>query len=326
MPCYRADYAVKSEVSFQSGDSIELPHWSEAGCTITLRSPSDAERRLGAELNAIVVGDAENIRAVSDRFRTRLAEALDVVSFATQAVLSIGDCLLVVDWEPHKRERDLLIYRRVEPEKVRKPVLPSPIYETAIRLMGAARQDYVARARRYFRKALLESQHEDRFTQFWLAIETIAVGAKEAGPIAIGCGACGTALFCPGCRKPLERKPMSKDAINALIVRLNPADGERAAAALGRTRNHLLHGGSPENVHEKTGLSILEAAELAGQVARSAIASCMVQKGDRLAAKPTGFTEGMVMLAAHVGITVGENLAQPTDAMLHAAEVEVLYE
>jgi hypothetical protein len=77
----------------------------------------------------------------------------------------------------------------------------------------------------------------------------IAEITKETSPVSDKCQRCHTDLFCPSCNTISEHRPFAKQAIEALLNRLNVARGRQRDLLY--IRNGIMHGRSREEIEEE---------------------------------------------------------------------------
>jgi len=218
-----------------------------------------------------VTGESEDIKAVASRFRSILASNLDPLSYVTRSEFIIDHCTKVLEWEPHKKERRMLAIEKFDPTQPPMPELTEPLVKSAAQIfaqMGSQR--ILVRPLQCFRYGLVAQQPEEQFQYFWQAFETLADATREAKKIPISCQKCGKDLICRECGEAHERRPMAADQMRALLVELK-ANGSEVYKTLSKVRNHLTHGGAPDEVLEASGITLAQATDEMGAAAWFAI-------------------------------------------------------
>jgi hypothetical protein len=218
-----------------------------------------------------VISDCDTIDNAAGQFRTLLAQQLDVFSFVTYSAFRIEECMRVVDWEPHQRSRRVRPMKKFDRFDPPDPELHRELIDTAQRITRAGQEDYVMQALRSFRHGVIEEQPEDQFQNFWLAIEIIAEGSKATTRAPIPCPKCQGPLFCSECNERPLRRPMARQSIRELLSAVREDGGGRFYRDLVRTRDHLLHGRSPDTVEKKVGVPLSVLVNEAGGAAWHAI-------------------------------------------------------
>jgi hypothetical protein len=208
---------------------------------------------------------------VSRRLSREGQQQLDVLSFVTHSAFRIDECQRVIDWEPHQKRRRIRPMKKFDPFDPPDPELHCELIDTAQAITRAGQKDYVMQALRSFRYGVIEQQPEDQFQHFWLTIETIAEGSKETTRVPIPCPKCQGALFCSDCNESPLRRPMARQAIRELLSAIREDGGGRFYRDLVRTRDHLLHGRSPDTVEKEVGLPLPVLVNEAGRAAWHAI-------------------------------------------------------
>jgi hypothetical protein len=275
MSKFRADFYVKG--------SLALPVGSEP-LAITGNDPPFEMLFCNAELDQSghvpglvvqVVADANSIDDAPDQFRTLLAQQLDIFSFVTHSAFTIDQCQRVIEWEPHQKSRKIRPFQSFNPFDPPDPELHRELIDTVQAITRASPIDYVFRALRSFRYGVIERQPEDQFQHFWFAIETIAEGTKTTTRIPIPCPKCRGDLFCRECNESPLRRPMARQAIRELLSAIRLDGGDQFYRDLVGTRDHLLHGRSPDLVEKMIGYPLPMLVNEAGKAAWHAIMYAM---------------------------------------------------
>ena len=273
MPTFRGDFTVSS--------SLVLP---DGGKPMTIRNrdivivirnaKKDAAGNIPS-LNIQVVGEGSDLKSAAEELRGRLASQLDLLSFVTHSKFLIDQCWRVMDWEPFQKERQFRILKKFDPLYPPDPQLTAEFGATAEGFSNVEVEGYILRALRCFRYGILAEQLEEQFQQFWMSIETIAEGSKEATPAPIPCSKCGGVLTCNACHDTPTRVPMAQQAIRELIDRIAGNKARDVHRRLARARNHLVHGGAPSSIEGKIGVSLEALVNEAGYFAWHAIVATM---------------------------------------------------
>jgi hypothetical protein len=198
MPKFRADFIVKCSLVLPSEAPLVI---AGEDIEITFRNaPADAEGHV-PELLAEVIGSCVSIQDVPSQFRERLADQLDVISFATQSSFSIDQCLRVLDWEPFQKTRRILPAQKFDPLYPPSPDLSPEIMETVQAIVRSKPARHVMRAMREFRRGVIETDLSDQFLRFWAALEVIAMAEKETERVPIQCPRCHNDLSVTNARR-----------------------------------------------------------------------------------------------------------------------------
>lgn len=249
MPMFRCDIEVKSDLILPDG--VNETKLADANPEITLRNgPPDAEGH-SCTLMASVISEAESIKTARLELRDQLTEYLHLLSFVTKNRFKILGPRRLFEWEAGKGTRTGHFYVAND---VRYPSIPALVPKLIETVQAFAKIDlpaYVKRALKCYRYALLDSQSEDQFMQFWLALETIAENTKVKEKVDQFCPDCKAPLHCAECGNQMLRVPMAKQAIEMLIGKNVAPD---VAAALSKVlfdaRNGIAHGRSRESIEK----------------------------------------------------------------------------
>jgi hypothetical protein len=268
---YRADFYVKGSLALARGsDPLVIASKSPDFEIQFTNAPRDASGHVPG-LIVHVTASADSLDGAAEQFRGLLAQQLDLLSFVTHCAFAIVRCLRVIEWEPHQKRRRMLVFQDFDPLDPPDPELTSEFADTVHALIQAGAEDYVLRALRSFRYGTIERQPEDQFQHFWHAIETIAEGSKTKTRIPIPCPKCQHDLFCRECNKSPMRRPMARQAIRELFAAIRENGGDEFYRDLVGTRDHLLHGRSPDSVEREIGYPLPVLVNEAGKAAWQAI-------------------------------------------------------
>jgi hypothetical protein len=171
---------------------------------------------------------------------------------------------------------------------------------------------------------VFEPQPEDQFMHFWLAIETIAEGAKEATRIPIPCPKCSGELFCATCNSVPTRRPMARQAIRQLLEKTFPAS-PNLYAMLADTRDHLFHGRAPHLVETKVGRPLGAVVNDAGVMAWSVIQRSIPPLGVQIAFldRRGEFANNMLFVSPEITLTYSGDAPHPTEEQIPKVELKM---
>jgi hypothetical protein len=244
---------------FDVSGAFVLPENSEP---VVLRPSLDIEiilRNAAADPTGHVPGllasviTTGTLETAPDIFRELLVKQLDALSFVTRSAFAVEQCRRVMEWEPYQKTRAIRYLRKFDPLHPPNPSLTAESVASAEAILRAPLPVFVRQAMGYFRYGVLATQIEDQFQQFWLAIETLAVGRKERATVPILCPTCRGPLTCDACQKQPQRRPMAAEAIREMISLYFQPDPAGIYRKLVGVRNHLTHGGAPASVEGKFG-------------------------------------------------------------------------
>jgi len=272
-----------------------------------------------------VIADCDAIDKVAEQFRTLLAQELDVVSFVTHSAFRIEECQRVIDWEPHQKSRRIRPMKKFDRFDPPDPELRRELLETAQAITRAGPEDYVMQALRSFRYGVIEQQPEDQFQHFWLAIETIAEGSKNTTRIPIPCPKCQGALFCSNCNQSPLRRPMARQAIRELLSTIRQDGGGQFYRDLVKTRDHLLHGRSPDTVEKEVGHPLSVLVNEAGRAAWHAISYSIpkLEGTPALGHRGWQFVNEVIILTPDMGFEYDGIAPHPSEAQIPTVEISM---
>jgi hypothetical protein len=325
MTQFRADFYVKGSLALPIGSepmviSGENPPFE----MVFVNAEPDATGHTPA-LIVRVIADCDTIEDVAEQFRTLLAQQLDVLSFVTHSAFRIEECQRVIDWEPHQRSRRIRPMRKFDRFDPPDPELRRELIDTAQAITRVGQEEHVMRALRSFRYGVIEQQPEDQFQHFWLAIETIAEGSKLTTKIPIPCPKCQSPLFCSDCNESPLRRPMARQAIRELLSTLRQDGGGQFYRDLVRTRDHLLHGRSPDRVEKEVGHPLSVLVNEAGRAAWHAIWYTMrkLEGTPALANRGWHFVNHVIILSPDITFEYDGIAPHPSEAQIPKVEISM---
>jgi hypothetical protein len=269
MPRFRADYDVRGGLVLPIGSEPFVLRGDNPAFELIIRNGDPNGEGHIPSLVVQVVADCDSIDRFPAVSRAILTEQLDVLSFATHSTFMIDRCRRILDWEPHQKTRRLRPLQTFDPLYPPDPDLRAELLSTVQKITKPSAP--ILRALRCFRYGVIQRQPEDQFQQFWLAIETIAEEAKDRTRVPIPCPKCQGELFCATCNETPMRRPMARQAIRQLIQELTGGRGEDIYRLLVETRDHLLHGRSPDSVEAVLGRPLEQIVNDAAAAAWNAI-------------------------------------------------------
>lgn len=327
MPTYRADFDVSGTVVLPNNSPPLVLKGIDPAFEIVIRNTEADAAGIVLGLDAQVIAVAENIEKVAHAFRETLAQQLDILTFVTQSTFRIKQCRRVLEWEPYQRTRAFKAFQVFDPLHPPSPDLPAACVRTAETISQAGLAEYVHHSLHCFRNGIRAQQLEDQFQNFWLAIETVAEGRKDKTRVPISCPKCHGALTCSHCQENPLRGPLSGQAIRSLInVTVGP-DADRIYRDLSSVRNRLMHGGSSAAAAiKKTGRSLKDLVNLAGNVAWQAIRASMPElKGPLNFGHQDGAFANLELIAGPSGtFEFNDEGEHPTDDEIPSVKIELL--
>jgi hypothetical protein len=261
---------------------------------------------------------------VADQFRSLVAKQLDLLSFVTQSTFVIGRCRRVLEWESFQKNRAVRPAQEFDPHYPPNPDLHGVFFDSVLALQQVKPPDDIVNALRFFRLGLLERQLEDQFQHFWLALETTAEGSKEVQRIPIPCPKCSGDLFCAKCNMTPMRRPMARQAIKQLLSKLH-SNSDQLYRMLIDTRDHLLHGRSPDLVEAMVGKSMLALVDMAGATAWNAIWHSMPRPDHEITMMDRGgkFANRKLVVTPEMEFSFPGDAAHPTEDQIPKIKVSM---
>jgi hypothetical protein len=325
MPQFRADYDVKGSLVLPTGSAPVLVRSESPAFEMTFRNADPDESGYVPNLVVQVVAESNSIDHVARQFRSLLAKQLDLLSFVTHATFAIGQCRRVLEWEPFKKNRALRPQQEFDLHYPPSPDLQETLFDSVQALLNAEPPDYILNALRFFRLGVRERQLEDQFQHFWLAIETTAEGSKEIAKSPIPCPRCAAELFCAKCSTTPVRRPMARQAIKKLLSKLH-GNSDQLYRMLVRTRDHLLHGRSPDLVEAKIGASMEALVDMAGVTAWNAIWHSMPRPDQQIslmAYRDGKFANGTLVADLAMEFAYPGDAAHPTEDQIPKPKISM---
>lgn len=279
MPKYRCDFNVV-------GDLV-LPKDADDPCTIALPSGASVEFSNGdcdegghtTSLVAKVIGEARAIGEAEVVLRKVLAAQLDLLCFVTQSRFQIEDARRVIEWEPGKRQRQLLVHRAVDARYPPSPDLRQTFFNSCETLEGMDFPSFVRTALKYFRYGCLDRSPEDQFMRFWIALEIVAENTKLKERVPITCAKCSKHAKCAHCGFEASRVPMATSAIRSLIEKITAPRIDVSNRQL-TTRNGLMHGRDVAAIEAEVGISLSAIVDELARVTWNAISETILTRPD----------------------------------------------
>jgi hypothetical protein len=245
MKSWIGDYRIESALILPS----EIPELKVTLQDSVFLLQNVAESDLATEaLAAQIIVSSETIEDAEKIANARVREILDVLSFATGARFLVSRQRFLMDWTPGIKLREQYAYGQDKGDG-RWPQFSSDYLNTVAELENLPDIKRLRTPLRWFAAGIRTQVAEDQFQYFWFVLELIAEITKETSPVSDKCQRCHTDLFCPSCNTISEHRPFAKQAIEALLNRLNVARGRQRD--LLNIRNGIMHGRSREEIEEE---------------------------------------------------------------------------
>lgn len=251
MPNFRCEYKVTSDLVI-GNESSSLSIQGTDGNTYEFTNAPTNEEGHVPYLIVTVYGESESLDEAQEHLRSCLAKQLDIFTFATHSRCQIDEPVRLVEWELGKKERYFKSFHTSDARFPPDPHLSQEFLDTSSILDNANPPPFVRTALKYFRYGVLDTQPEDQFLRFWLALEIIAENIKENKPVPIICPECKSAMTCSICGTEPTRMPMAKQAIELLSEKIIGKNWRNVTKPLFIVRNGLMHGSSVESIEKKS--------------------------------------------------------------------------
>ena len=255
MPNFRCEYKVTCDLVIAD----ETSSLSIMGVDGNAYEFSNAEPNEDGHVPYIIVtvyGESTSIDEAQEHLRSCLAKQLDMFSFATHSRCKIEEPIRLVEWDEEEKTRHFKAFHTSDARFPPEPNLSQEFLNTSSILDNAEPPPFIRTALKYFRYGVLDTQPEDQFMRFWLALEIIAENTKENVQIAIICPECKSALTCSACGAEPKRTPMAKQAIELISEKIIGEKWRDVTKPLFTTRNGVMHGSSVETIEKKSKQSI----------------------------------------------------------------------
>jgi hypothetical protein len=325
MTKFRADFDVSGSIVLPEGSRSLLLNGTDPKFKIVLSNAEPDSAGHVPALSIQVIADAPAIEQVPNQFRDLLADQLDLLTFATQCEFTIQQCRRVIEWEPYQKVRAFRMMQKFNPLYPPSPDLPADLVATAQALIDLAPPTYVRLALRYFRYGVLSEQVENQFQQFWLAIETVAEGRKPPTRIPIQCAKCGGQMACERCHDVPMRTPMSRQAIRDLINVTARPNADQIYRDLVTVRDRLAHGGSVEGAAAKTGKTMAQLVEIAGNLAWYSIRASMdhLDRSLPFGSMDKSFANGTMVVGPNGTFVCRDGVEYPEESDIPTVKIEM---
>jgi hypothetical protein len=177
-----------------------------------------------------------------------LANILSHLAYVTNRKFSIITLKRVIDWTPGIVERPAIIFVETPEWNLAEPKLDSAFLNTVERMLAMQSGEEQQTAMRWYRLAIRDDNIEDQFSYFWFALEIAAQKLKGTEKVPSSCPHCNGALYCQSCDTHPVHKRFASQAIQQIIYRVHPQDGDEVFKALHKVRNTLMHGGRIQSI------------------------------------------------------------------------------
>ncbi len=255
MPNFRCEFKVTSDLVI-GGENSNVSIKGVDGNTYEFtNAPADEEGHV-PYLIVTVYGESESIDDAQEHLRSCLAKQLDMFTFVTHSRCKIEEPIRLVEWDAGKQERRFKSFHTSDARFPPEPNLSQEFLNSSSILDNADPPPFIRTALKYFRYGVLDTQPEDQFMRFWLALEIIAENIKENEPIPFVCPECKTAMTCGTCGIEPKRTPMAKQAIELLSEKIIGENWRDVTTPLFIVRNGLIHGSSVESIEKKSKQSL----------------------------------------------------------------------
>jgi hypothetical protein len=194
--------------------------------------------------------DAPSIDESKELAEERLADCLNMLSFVTASRFSRHRIRQIVDGTLGLQMRSCLMWADSADHEDPTPFLDDRIVASMERLLSCELTPSMQRAMRWYRLGIGSTVPDDQFQCFWFALELLAVSMKSKEKEPDLCPHCRHALYCENCKKHPVHRPYDKQAIGALIRKVDKNADDLTLAMLNKTRNSLMHGATLREIEK----------------------------------------------------------------------------
>lgn len=251
MPNFRCEFKVTCDLVLGKEKDVLSIEGIDGNTYEFANAPADEEGHI-PYLIVTVYGESESIDEAREHLRSCLAKQLDMFTFATHSRCKIDEPIRLVEWDAGKQERHFKSFHTSDARFPPEPNLSQDFLNSSSILDNADPLPFIRTALKYFRYGVLDSQPEDQFMRFWLALEVIAENMKENEQVPIVCPECNKVMTCGECGTQPTRTPMAKQAIELLSERIIGKDWRVVTKPLFITRNGIMHGSSTSSIEKKS--------------------------------------------------------------------------
>ncbi|MCK1311609.1 MULTISPECIES: methylamine utilization protein MauJ [unclassified Bradyrhizobium] len=305
MPIWIADFWIESTLVLPTSQPelrLKLPD-----CEVAFQNAKQSALTSEA-LSAQIVLQADNIADAEELANRRIREILDVLSFTTSSAFKISRPRFLMDWTPGLTIRQQYAYGH-DNLADRWPDLRPEHLHTLAEIESLSSIRTLKAPLRWYGAGTRASIAEDQFQYFWLALELIAEITKTSDRVTDKCQRCRGDLFCPACNAISEHRPFPKQAIEALLTKLNVS--KERQRDLFKVRNGIIHGRTRSEIEaviraDQPEFEISKAIDFMWQTAFMAILNALKipqSKIDRLAfGAPDSIVSRTLTFKAHMHI------------------------
>ncbi|WP_137105076.1 hypothetical protein [Azospirillum argentinense] len=315
MPMFRCDFEVKTDLVLpHEANSVEIN--TPENYSIRLLNGETDQNGDVIRLVATVVGSSVSIMDAQATLREKLAEQLDLLSFATHSRFEIIAPIRLIEWEEWQIKREMRVFYTTDARQPPSPDLEEYFCKTVQLLEKSGIPAFTRRALKYFRYGLIDNQPEDQFMQLWLSLEIIAENTKERSSIPITCQVCGGSMVCSSCGSSPQRVPMAKQAIESIISTIAGNYAKDVARRQFKARNGLMHGRSTESIEAECKAKLPDIVDELGKLTWHAIMSTIPYDGVEeltFGHRDDEFTNKKLIFSAHIEFTHNGETPHPTD-------------
>jgi hypothetical protein len=151
-----------------------------------------------------------------------------------------------MDWTPGVEVREQYAYGYDDDGADRWPDIVAEYLTTVQELDSTENAKKLRNAVRWFSAGTRAPVAEDQFQYFWFVLEILAESSKEKQLVTDKCQRSHGNLFCKNCDAISQHRPFPKQAIEALLTRVNVSTDRQRD--LFRIRNGIMHGDTREEI------------------------------------------------------------------------------
>jgi hypothetical protein len=303
MKKWLADYRIESRLMLPPDAPPIKLQIGEAEVTISNSSQNDSPNE---SLAAQILILADDIASAEELALTKIREFLHLLSFTTGSGFRISRTRFIMDWTPGVAIREQYAYGH-DDEIERWPDLDEKYFSTIREIERTPHAHKLRTALRWYSAATRGAVPEDQFQYFWFVLELLAEFTKGKELVADKCQVCHGDLYCPNCAAVSQHRPFQKQAIEALLSRVNVAPERQSD--LFKIRNGIMHGDTREEIEadlqrQTPEFEIAQAVDFIGRTAFVALFNSFgveqSQTANMVFGGPDSFVSRRITMKAHM--------------------------
>lgn len=246
-----ANYEVRSEWSVIADDLVLRIKDPRGAYRARIQNIQRTEYTTPFVLSVHLYFEAPSLEEARDVADTLLSDCMSLLAFTTGGSFRRHRIRQLVDATPGSPGmRSMFLWsERIQYENP-EPHLSEATTRSIDRLLQFDMPPAIRRAMRWFRLGVNATVPDDQFMNFWFALEIAAEFQKSTDKVSDKCAVCGSPLYCESCKTHTTHKPYARQAIRALLKRVDQDCNDAVVDRLDRARNGLMHGSTLEEIEE----------------------------------------------------------------------------